>query len=524
MSPKLVQCGRAWDQLSNKEKTAAKSAIASIDRIQKKATSMVSSIVKLGSALAVSAVGVGFSEAFGLEKYRMQLETATKDTERASDVMQYAVKLANQTPFEGGDMIAAASALEMANLKTETYLTTLGDVAAGSNRAISDVQTQFIKAFATGQTSEFFENIRVTPKAFENFAKSNKLSTASLEDMQIALKRFLDEKFGGGMANLAKTTSGAWSTITGTVKSGLAQIVGMGTDGIVRADSALDKLSKKALYFAKKLDEWQADGTIDEYARDIGTALEFVWDVGEKVFTTLWKHRDVVGVFATLGTTIWAMQKAMSAYKTITEATRVASLLLNGTLAVNPIMLTIMALGLAITQTQSFKDLLSELPSVIDGTSEKFDNLGEAISHALGGAIIELLRNAYNGVAWIVNMLASPINDSLMPMLTDNDEFVHLSYRAADFGYANAGDGIGYSTYANGTHYHTGGLALVGERGPEFVNLPSGSRVTTAEKTRKLGGGVTVYNYITIDGAQRSDEEIADMVARRIIEETDNAW
>src|SRR5690606_13841588 len=31
--------------------------------------------------------------------------------------------------------------------------------------------------------------------------------------------------------------------------------------------------------------------------------------------------------------------------------------------------------------------------------------------------------------------------------------------------------------YANGTNFHPGGLALVGERGPELVSMPRGSRV-----------------------------------------------
>lgn len=43
--------------------------------------------------------------------------------------------------------------------------------------------------------------------------------------------------------------------------------------------------------------------------------------------------------------------------------------------------------------------------------------------------------------------------------------------------------------FANGTHYAPGGLAIVGERGPELVNLPRGSRVHTAERTRAMLGG-----------------------------------
>ena len=44
--------------------------------------------------------------------------------------------------------------------------------------------------------------------------------------------------------------------------------------------------------------------------------------------------------------------------------------------------------------------------------------------------------------------------------------------------------------YATGTKFHPGGLAIVGERGPELVNLPRGSKVDTASETQeKLRGG-----------------------------------
>jgi hypothetical protein len=42
--------------------------------------------------------------------------------------------------------------------------------------------------------------------------------------------------------------------------------------------------------------------------------------------------------------------------------------------------------------------------------------------------------------------------------------------------------------YANGTNFHPGGWAVVGERGPEMVHLPRGSAVTPNER---LGGSVT---------------------------------
>ena len=49
--------------------------------------------------------------------------------------------------------------------------------------------------------------------------------------------------------------------------------------------------------------------------------------------------------------------------------------------------------------------------------------------------------------------------------------------------------------YANGTSNHPGGMALVGEQGPELVNLPRGSSVTNNTTTSKMGG-----NSISVQG------------------------
>lgn len=47
---------------------------------------------------------------------------------------------------------------------------------------------------------------------------------------------------------------------------------------------------------------------------------------------------------------------------------------------------------------------------------------------------------------------------------------------------------------ANGTRYFSGGLSIVGERGPELVNLPRGAQVTPNNKLG-WGGGGTTQNY-----------------------------
>lgn len=45
--------------------------------------------------------------------------------------------------------------------------------------------------------------------------------------------------------------------------------------------------------------------------------------------------------------------------------------------------------------------------------------------------------------------------------------------------------------FASGTNYAPGGMALVGERGPELINLPRGSKVTPNHRMNGMGGGTT---------------------------------
>ena len=316
MSTKLLECGRNWDKLSKSEQRAAKSSASTVNRWLKQIDKATTKALKFGAALtavaAVSAIKIGFAEAFDLESYRSQLETATKDTQRAAAVMTYAVKLANATPYESNELVKASAALEMAGLKAETYLTVLGDTAAGANKSISDIQSQFVKAFATGTTGEFFDMINVSRQAFADFAKENKLATSSLADTQAGLRKFLEQQFGGGMEKLARTTKGAWSTITGTIKSSFSQMVGMGMDGTIRAGSALDKLNNKLQSIATQLDQWQTDGTIQRLSEDIGSAFEKAWEIGEKIGKFVSDNRWAIVIVGGLALVITAITKLIT--------------------------------------------------------------------------------------------------------------------------------------------------------------------------------------------------------------------
>lgn len=69
--------------------------------------------------------------------------------------------------------------------------------------------------------------------------------------------------------------------------------------------------------------------------------------------------------------------------------------------------------------------------------------------------------------------------------------------------------------YAKGTNYHPGGLALVGEKGPELVNLKRGAEVKTADETRQLLGN-KIENIFNISKLIVREEADIKKIAREL--------
>jgi len=67
-------------------------------------------------------------------------------------------------------------------------------------------------------------------------------------------------------------------------------------------------------------------------------------------------------------------------------------------------------------------------------------------------------------------------------------------------------------SYASGTHFAPGGMALVGEMGPELVNLPRGSQVIPDPQ---LGSAVTVN--VTVEGSVVAERDLAQRIRQELI-------
>lgn len=80
--------------------------------------------------------------------------------------------------------------------------------------------------------------------------------------------------------------------------------------------------------------------------------------------------------------------------------------------------------------------------------------------------------------------------------------------------------GGAYRGYALGTSYYPGGIGIVGEHGPELVELPRGSKVASNEKTKTVGDKIVnvhcIFNGVTV-GKKEFFDEAGEHIGQKIL-------
>ncbi|MCB1512910.1 MAG: hypothetical protein KDJ36_18600, partial [Hyphomicrobiaceae bacterium] len=69
------------------------------------------------------------------------------------------------------------------------------------------------------------------------------------------------------------------------------------------------------------------------------------------------------------------------------------------------------------------------------------------------------------------------------------------------------------------THYFAGGMATVGENGPENVFLPKGSRIITASETRRMNGSGAandVHVTVSVEPNDSFDARVVSISKRQV--------
>lgn len=330
-----------------------KKAIGSID-------SVIAKTVKFGMAMVVAAgtfAGVtGFSQAFDMEGYKMQLTTAVKSTEKAGELMVRAVKYANNTPFETGEVVEATAKMEAMGASSIKWLGDVADMAGATNKGM----IQATEAMIAARKGEFerlkefgIDKELLMAEAAKKYGKNVVFNKrGQIKDrlkLEETLQSVMKQKFEGGADKQAKTFKGLWSTITGVTKAALAKIVGMNEDGTIKQGSLYEKLKEKMELVVAILNKWMEDGTIDRIADGVTAAVGKMIEIFKGLYDFISKYRTWIEAILIFVGTIYSVVKVFTLLKAVIGAVTIVIGLLNGTLTLTPLGAVALAVGALIT-------------------------------------------------------------------------------------------------------------------------------------------------------------------------------
>lgn len=195
-----------------------------------------------GVALAVGAIGTAAIKAAAqTQAWNAQIETITKNNEKAKDTYAALVNFGNSTPFDTGQSVEAFVKLRQMGLAaTEERLRSFGNTASASGKSLN----QMIEAVADAGTGEFE---RLKEFGIKTKTEGQKVTftmagvKTTVENNSVAITKYLENigntKFGGAMAKQMDTLNGAFSNVEDSTRS-MFSAIGEGKLGSAVKDIA----------------------------------------------------------------------------------------------------------------------------------------------------------------------------------------------------------------------------------------------------------------------------------------------
>ncbi len=288
----------------------------------------------------------------------------------------------------------------------------------------------------------------------------------------------LRDRLVGLWQNILEAVTNAWSSVKGAVIGKVTELVARGKDLISDLRAALEERWNAIL--AKVQDIWDRikNSVLERVTGLKDTALQKITEARDRL-ADLWEE------IKRKATTIWdtltryfedAKQAIFDALKWPFEKLRD-------------------------TAARIWDEVWNKATTIWEQLKRFFEGLKQGIYDALEWPfktfrdnIESILGAAYNFAIAPINALIDAFNAvqrGIAAALRWIGEKLGIAYLASVYwtdipripGYGGRGGGGGVRAYAEGTDYHPGGLALVGEEGPELVILPRGAKVLPADVT-----------------------------------------
>jgi hypothetical protein len=168
---------------------------------------------------------------------------------------------------------------------------------------------------------------------------------------------------------------------------------------------------------------------------------------------------------------------------------------------------------------QDAEKMADAVDAILEDVARRYEQAGKRGADAISGmltSIIDGSTSAKEALSALLQQLAEvQIQKAVLGLAGSGGVTGDI--------FAALGEALSVGTNANGTAYWRGGPTWVGERGPEILNLPRGSQVIDAQRSRQMadGGGsgaLDVRVFVDQDGNwQAAVERISGRVAANTV-------
>lgn len=528
VATKVGNVGKAVATPLIKIKDATAAGISKINDKLKSLAKKTVIPVTVVATVATAALGASVSSGMQLEQQQTSMahfiQATNKDwsQEKVQAATESYIKQlrenANATPFETGEVIQAGSravAISGGNTQSAMDMVKLAEdmaAASGGTATVADA----IEALADAKMGEM-ERL----KSFGFKVSAEEFQAKGFEGVQADLQDF----FGGAAEKLATTGSGLWSTIKGKLKSNVADfglkvvnhLKPVLTDVISLIDNAGPAIEKFASGLASNIGKGikvvsalipkmsAAMDTIkpvlDSIVSGFAPIMPQLTAFGGAVMTALQKVATaampvISSIISTMQTVIPAVLPVLQTVITnisniIAAAAPIISGLVTGigtvVSALAPVFKTIFdGIGEKVGSVLSFVGSQMGWIQEIIGTaapviSSVLSSAWSIISPILDVAItvfkllFSVTKTVFNGIVSVVSSVwekIQPIVEGVANGLSwIKDKVTGL------FGGGGGDSGGSVGTNAEGTNNWRGGVTWVGEKGPELIDLPRGTRI-----------------------------------------------
>lgn len=360
-----------------------------------------------------------------MEQYTTSLEVMLGSTEKASAMIEKMRDFAAKTPLTLENVISGGSLLMSYGVDESNLIDTmtkLGDLASGNAEKMDRITLAYGQMLAKGKVTgeelrqmteagvplqtALAESIGVTGEEFSKMVSAGKVG---IDDLNKAITELTtgDGKFAGMMQKQSETMQGMLSTLQDNV-SEFFRKMGEGAFGEVK--TALQEVSDQ-------LNEWEQDGTLDEWAQSLGTAIQILVvflknaiSVGLQFKEAILAGAVALGTFKVaigIGNIISGTVMAIKSFTEATKAAETAQALFNATGAANPyVLIASLAAGVG-AAIQTLIVTSSTATKSIDELKQSVSELsGEAKNSSDNVKSLEKIKNKYEETSKTVQTAA----------------------------------------------------------------------------------------------------------------------